>query len=224
MGSIWSKIGKILLVVIVLAIVGGGGYFGYYYYTKYQAVKKNPDIITKEETNYLVDQVGKLMTLPGDEVPTIATVIDKEKLKDQSFFANSQNGDKVLVYVKAKKAILYRPNTNKIVEVGPVNTDQAADGVTANIKVAYLNGSKSGNTDTLVAAAEAKVKEKINNSETASKAAAKGTYTKTQLIDLSSGTYTDAVKQLADVLGGDVATLPAGETKPDGNILIILAQ
>lgn len=224
MGSFWSKLGKVALIVIVVAIVGGGGYFGYYYYTKYQAVKKNPDIITKEETNWLVDQVGKLMTLPSDEVPTIATVIDKDKLKDQSFFANSQNGDKVLVYTKAKKAILYRPNTNKIVEVGPVNTDQAADGVTANIKIAYLNGSTNGNTDTMVTAAETKVKEKINNSETASKAAAKGTYTKTQVIDLSGGTYTDAVKSIADALGGDVATLPASETKPDGNILIILAK
>lgn len=224
MSSPWSKIGKIALTVIVLAIIGGGGYFGYYYYTKYQAVKKNPDIITKEETNWLVDQVGRLMTLPSDEVPTIATVIDKEKLKDQSFFANSENGDKVLVYTKAKKAILFRPNTNKIVEVGPVNTDQAAEGVTGNIKVAYLNGSTSGNTDTMVAAAESKVKEAINNSETASKAAAKGTYTKTQVIDLSGGTYTDATKQLADALGGEVSTLPAEETKPDGNILIILAQ
>lgn len=224
MGSTWSKIGKIALTIIVLGIIGGAGYFGYYYYTKYQAVKKNPDIITKEETNWLVDQVGKLMTLPSDEVPTIATVIDKEKLKDQSFFNNSQNGDKVLVYVKAKKAILYRPNTNKIVEVGPVNSDAAAEGVTGNIKIAYLNGSQNGNTDTMVSAAEAKVKEKINNSETASKAAAKGTYDKTQIIDLSGGTYTDAVKQLADTLGGDVATLPASETKPDGNILIILAK
>lgn len=219
-----SFVGRIILWVVLIGIAGGGAYFGYYFYQKYQEVKKNPDIITKEETNWLVDKVGRLMTLPGDEVPTIATVIDKEKLKDQSFFANAQNGDKVLVYVKAKKAILYRPNTDKIVEVGPVNTDQAAEGVSANIKVAYLNGSTSGNTDTMVAAAETKVKETINNSETASKAAAKGTYTKTQVVDLSGGTYTDATKQLADALGGDVVTLPASETKPDANILIILAK
>lgn len=219
-----SFVGRIVLWVVLIGMAGGGAYFGYYFYQKYQEVKKNPDIITKEETNWLVDKVGRLMTLPGDEVPTIATVIDKEKLKDQSFFANAQNGDKVLVYVKAKKAILYRPNTDKIVEVGPVNTDQTAEGVSANVKIAYLNGSVSGNTDTMVATAEAKVKEKINNSETASKANAKGTYTKTVIIDLSGGTYADVVQQLASVLGGEVATLPASETKPDANILIILAQ
>lgn len=222
--SRFSSVGKIVLWVILIGIAAGGAYFGYHYYQKYQQVKQNPDIITKEETNWLVDRVSRLMTLPTDEVPTIATVVDKEKLKDQSFFANSENGDKVLVYTKAKKAILYRPNTDKIIEVGPVNTDQATEGVTGNIKIAYLNGSQGGNTDSMVASAEAKVKDKINNSETASKGNAKGTYTKTQVIDLSGGTYTDAVKQIADALGGDVTTLPASETKPDGNILIILAQ
>lgn len=223
MKSFWSVFGRIALWVLLIGIAGGGAYVGYYFYNKYQQVKKNPEIITQEETNWLVDRVGRLMNLPGGETPTIATVIDKTKLQDQSFFKDAENGDKILVYVKAQKAILYRPGSDKIIEVGPVNTNQNA-GVSGNVKIAYLNGSKSGNTDTMVANAETTVKAKINNSETASKAAAKGTYSKNQVIDLSEGTYTDAAKQLADALGGDVATLPAGEDKPDANILIILVQ
>lgn len=47
--------------------------------------------------------------------------MDPEKLRDQPFFANAQRGDKVLIYANAKKAILYNPPSNKIIEVAPVN-------------------------------------------------------------------------------------------------------
>ena len=61
------------------------------------------------------------MVLPKDETPTLATVSDPEKLKDQRFFVNAVKGDKVLVYSLAKKAILYSPSLDKIIEVAPVN-------------------------------------------------------------------------------------------------------
>ena len=39
------------------------------------------------------------------------------KLKAQPFFAKAQDYDQVLIFEKAKKAILYRPSTNKLIEV-----------------------------------------------------------------------------------------------------------
>ncbi|HAU65695.1 TPA: hypothetical protein DCW32_04100 [Candidatus Woesebacteria bacterium] len=78
------------------------------------------------EANALVAKVSKLMTLPTDETPTIATVTDVSIVADQPFFKNAQNGDKVLIYQKAGKAILYRESENKIIEVGAVNFNQAA--------------------------------------------------------------------------------------------------
>jgi len=100
-----------------------GGYFSYHFYSKYEALKNNPNTAVQEETETLVNQAGKVFELPTGEDPTVATVQDKEKLKDQQFFNNAENGDRVLVYINAKKAILYRPSTNKVIEVAPLVMD-----------------------------------------------------------------------------------------------------
>lgn len=113
------------IVVIVLAASVPSVYF----YRKYQIAQSqiaNPSALSAAQTKELVDAVGKLIELPGDEQPTIATVTDADKLRNQTFFLNAQNGDRVLIYTTAKKAILYRPSINKIIEVAPVNIGQAA--------------------------------------------------------------------------------------------------
>jgi len=66
--------------------------------------------------------VGRIIVLPNDEEPTVATVTDPEKLRDQVFFANAKAGDKVLIYTKARKAYLYDPIAGKLVEVAPITT------------------------------------------------------------------------------------------------------
>ena len=109
----------ILVVLTVVAIMAFGS--AYYFYSEYAALKKNPDRITQEKTSKLVAQVGKLMVLPEGETPTVATVSDLEKLKDQPFFAKAKVGDRVLIYTNAKKAIIYNPSENKIVEVAPIS-------------------------------------------------------------------------------------------------------
>ena len=101
-----------LLIAIVAAI---------YFYIQVVQLNKNPQLILQRETQELVAKVSKLIVLPEEETPTIATVNDPEKLKDQLFFSKAQKGDKVLIYTNARKAILYSPTTNKIVEVAPIN-------------------------------------------------------------------------------------------------------
>ncbi len=115
-----------LLIGIVLALIPS-----YYFYNQYQQTQKllkNPQLLAKDQTKSVLDKLGKLMVLPKDETPTIATVQDKNKLKEQAFFAKAQNGDKLVIYIKAKKAILFREAANKIIEVAPVNIEKNAAG------------------------------------------------------------------------------------------------
>ena len=91
-----------------------------YYYMKYRDIRKNPQSVSTQEVKDVTQEVGKLISLPKDEQPTIATVQDKNKLKDQPFFKDAQNGDKVLIYTTSKKAIIYRPSTKTLINVGPI--------------------------------------------------------------------------------------------------------
>lgn len=110
----------ILILVLLLSFS-----LTFYFYKKYQAVQKTlqkQKQLSSEDREKLIAQVGKLIELPKEEA-TVAVVSDKEKLKNQPFFQNAKNGDRVLIFTKAKKAILYRPSTNKIIEVSQINLE-----------------------------------------------------------------------------------------------------
>ncbi|MFA6325041.1 MAG: hypothetical protein WCX46_02325 [Candidatus Paceibacterota bacterium] len=111
---------KTVLILVALLIFVSG--LGVYYFIKYRQLTRDPNAIAKKETAELVSTVSKLIMLPEGESPAVATVQDKEKLSSEPFFANALNGDKVLIYYAAKKAFLYRPDTNKVIEAAPLST------------------------------------------------------------------------------------------------------
>ena len=119
-----------LIIIILFLLFLGSATTGGYFFWQWRTIKNNPAVITQNENKSLIEAVGKLILLP-DEQPTIATVTDPTKLADQNFFANAKAGFKVLVYSGAKKAILYDPTTDKIIEVGPVNVTQDQPGTSA---------------------------------------------------------------------------------------------
>jgi hypothetical protein len=80
----------------------------------------------------LIAKVGKLVILPTGEQPVIATINDAASLiKQQAFYTGAINGDVVLVYQKAAKAIVYSPSRNMIVNVGPVILQQPTAAATS---------------------------------------------------------------------------------------------
>jgi len=112
---------KTMGIIVVALLVGGAIIYGIILVHLAHPTKKNAVIRAKEAYDTLVKKVGSNINLPQNESPTVATVSDVNQLKGQAFFKNAQNGDKVMIYTQARKAILYRPSTNKIIEVGPIS-------------------------------------------------------------------------------------------------------
>ena len=100
-------------VFVLLAIVAG--FFAWQFFT----LKNNPNKENDETIAKVTTEVGNLYMLPSEK-PTVAQVQDKEKLKDQAFFAKAENGDYILIYSEAKLALLYRQKDHKLVNVGPI--------------------------------------------------------------------------------------------------------
>ncbi len=116
-----AKIAWVLVVILAVGCV--------FMYTQYQSAQDKIDTAKtgqSAQTKDVVKAVSKLVIVPTNETPTVATVTNIEKIKSQAFFVDARNGDKVLVYGKQKKAILYRPSTNQIVNINTVTTVQGA--------------------------------------------------------------------------------------------------
>jgi hypothetical protein len=209
----------------------------YYFYSQYRTAQRkltDPNFAVNEEVKSVMNKVGRLIVLPPGETPTIATISDFEKLKDKPFFSNAKNGDKLLIFSNAKKAILYDPGADKIVDVGPVNLPQPtltqtstpsgsiAPTVSKTLKIVLYNGTQTiGLTNTF----EKNYKDKMPNTEVVDKDNSKNNnYDKTIIIDLTSSHKEDIAK-LSKSIGADVSSLPAGEVKPqNADILIILGK
>jgi hypothetical protein len=96
-------------------------FVSYHYFSLKQEVRQlEAQSQLAPEAERLTSEVGRLIQLP-DEQPTIARVTNASKLKDQPFFAKAKDGDRVLIFTKAKKMILYRPTEKQIIEVTTLN-------------------------------------------------------------------------------------------------------
>ncbi len=235
-----TKINKkyILYIALAISLIAIAVVPSFYFYSQYQNAQKllgSTKISTEEENSKLIETIGKLIELPKNELPQIATVTDKNKLQNQQFFLKAENGDKVLVYSQSKKIILYRPSINKIIDVAPVNlgqiqeTEQASPTATLTpkqekIKFALYNGTKTvGITDK----AESRILGKIDNYELAVQLKAdKSDYDTTFVADLS-GKNEQVAKEVATILGGRVVAKSQVSNQQgykDADILVIVGN
>lgn len=97
-------LGLLLVLVLLAAVV---------FFVKYrQAVNNNPTT----QRDHLLKEIGQDIALPK-ETPTISTVLDASKITNPTLAAQAQNGDKLLVYANAKRLIVYRPSSRKVVDI-----------------------------------------------------------------------------------------------------------
>lgn len=116
--------GKFIFVLLFLVVAIGFTW----YFVKYQKATQQISFLSspegrieldKQEIARIVGLVERHILLPEGQTPTIATVQDAESLvKQQPFFANTRNGDVVLVY--ADKVFVYSPERDQLVNVGPL--------------------------------------------------------------------------------------------------------
>jgi hypothetical protein len=225
---------KILWWVLAFVILGGGYAGTYYFYSKYESTKETPEMVAEKETKSLVNEIKKLTPLPEDETPVLATVSDKTKLSDKPFFKDAENGDKLLVYNKAMKAVLYRPSTKQIIAVAPLsmtntenkepeNTNENAGEQVKkeSVSVVFLNGTETAG---LASQTETKLRESFNSFTTVKKEnAAKTAYEGILVVNLSGND--EIANHMALILKGKVTRqLPEGEVKQNADIVIIVGK
>jgi hypothetical protein len=95
-------------IVFIPAVILGG----YRVFLNFEAAKDTAPTV--------LEKVGKLVSLPQGEEPTVATITDLKPLEGQEFFKDARIGDKVIIYKGASKAILYRPTQNKVITAAPL--------------------------------------------------------------------------------------------------------
>lgn len=218
----------IITLVVVILLAGSTGLIWKFKPEIYRLMDAYRVAEQSKADENLVKTVGELMFLPN-EAPTIATVTDREKLAKQPFFAQAENGDKVIIYTQAKKAILYRPSQKKIVDVAPLITEadvaaqntQTTTAVAEKVTVTLLNGSaKAGITNTID---DQLIKKYPNLTISAKKAATKTNYAQTIVVDLT-GKNTQLAAQIAADLSGTVNALPDTEPKPNTDIVVLVGN
>lgn len=223
---------KFFLTAFVFLVLGGviagGAVFG--------LARTNPNVLgiaatvtitQEEEAKQLLASLSTIMDLPQDETPTITTVSDAEKAKNDTFFKNAKDGDKVIYFAESKRVILYRPADNKIIDVGFIASTPAptaaplasAAPTPQTMRFFIFNGTSAlGATKNI----ETKLKELYQNAEILGRiAASKTNYIESIVVDLT-GVRAEDAKKIADSLGITVGALPETEKAPDNSDFLVI--
>lgn len=117
---------NVLLVVFLIST----GFLGWKYYENQKELSliKNPEAQVEAEKEAIIDIVEKaekIVLLPKNVLPQVLTVVDADAaVRQQPSLDGVVTGDKILVYEKVSKAVVYSPSRNIIVNILPVYFQQ----------------------------------------------------------------------------------------------------
>jgi hypothetical protein len=198
----------------------------------------------------ILEVLGKHVNLPITTTsPIIAVISEPEKLiAQQEFFRGVEIGDLLIVYQNLR-AYVYRPSIDKVVKDSPVIIDTASSTAVKNEEVTDTSvSSVSSSEETVEKKQESfkpeSVKVEIRNGSNISgragraksdleklsfvdvigtKNAETDTYSKTLIIDLTSGKKPNALKVIKEQTNSTVTTtLPKGAPSSTADFVLIL--
>lgn len=159
----------------------------------------------------IVLRVNKALSIQGDSHPAILTVEDETRAT-QPFLDQAKNGDKVLLYYKAKRAVLFRPSENSIIHQGSYTPPDA--------KVFIRRGTTD---DGKVAETRSRLEEIEAIDLVSQDDSPKSDYRGITIVNVTDR-YDEKLRELEDLFGVKAVRLPPGETFPDADILVIVGQ
>lgn len=88
-----------------------------------EEIKKSTQRSGQEVAAEVLEKVRKHIEIPATPEPTVATVVDVEKLRENNeFYKKANNGDHLII--TENRAILYNPQKDIIIDVVPVQIDK----------------------------------------------------------------------------------------------------
>ena len=119
--NLFIKFKKHMAVVYVVLLIISISTSVYYYVQsrKLKTVIIKPRMELKKTAQLISDRVENMVSLEFDEEPQIYPITPQSP-RNQSFLEAAKTGDYLLIYFRNKKAILYDPNANIILKVGPL--------------------------------------------------------------------------------------------------------
>lgn len=222
-----------VFLLFVMVVIGG---FAGFFYLQLQQVREDlnharssvvavvsPDPRTDVDT--VVAEVSAFVLLPEGETPTLSTITDIDSLTDnKDFFRDAQNGDQVLVYPVARKAFLYRPSTQQLINLAPIDVTQPAASATPTpddepFTVMVRNGTPD---ERLLPTFVLRFLDAFDTATVTSQVqAARDDYRSSLVVPLNAQKQ-DLAQRVALELGMTVGALPVGELSADVDLLIIL--
>lgn len=217
-----------ILGFLLLVSLAGNAFLGSMFWQLRQEVvqlREDPQMMAQQELEQVLAEVSQIISLPEGVIPILATVNNAEEIRErQPFFANAENGDKLLLYSNApleedRKAYLYRPSTRQLINVAPVNLGGQIQAQEDSFTIAIRNGT---NQNDLGAQMES-LMERIFPNATVSEVgnAARNDYSQSVLVQVDGND--EVVGKVANLFNVPIQSLPEGEVAPTGvDMLLIL--
>lgn len=103
---------RLTAIAFTLLLIAAAGGCVFWYRQYHRVLAKSPDNQQKQWAT----ELSELIVTPNEQ-PLITTVIDKSKLTNTTLAHEAKNGDRLYIFAKSHRIVLYRPSDGKVVDM-----------------------------------------------------------------------------------------------------------